>query len=741
MSVIAQEGRSLYARTGGRLPPYCAAGSVLGEVLDILSPPSRMSPVEAAVQYRKMNEKTFRGDWNPQQVPYMTEPMDTVTSRLYRGMVFVGSARSGKTDSLVLNTILHNALCAPSKMLLVNLDQKTGADYSTDEVDRMIRDSRALAARVETGAGARTMYQKLFKGGGRLKIGWPVIGFFAQKTIPLVMITDRDRMKDSIDGEGDPFQLGMKRGETLGSLAMCIEESSPGREVKVKDWKPQTIHEAAPCDGILGDYNLGTRGRYYWRCPSCGDEFQPRFSSISWNTKAGDHQQQAMTAFMRCDNGCVITQAQKRDLNIAGRWLHESQCGTMAVPLDHPEVRQTDIASWWQLGPIARAQTWPSMVLKWLQAIDAYDRTMSEEKLKVTTNVDHGEPYLSKLLANESELTPDELWNRASVRPLGIIPAKARCFAYHVDVQDNRFVVQAVAIGPDLEMWVVDRFDITVPPENAPGGERDETGNPRRQLMPPRYLEDWAVLEHLEARALPIAESDFVMRPYGVTYDSLGSPGVTDNGRNFWRSMKRQGKHIRFHPLQGVTRDYGNRVDRRYPEEKTKGRHGRGGRRKSDVPILFMVANRLKDEVSNALLRDRTAKGRFHLTQSLGRAFFEEMAAEERIDEKWHLKPGQKRNEAFDLAYHAKGFAVQMGLEEIDWSAPSKSWLLAGPDNPLIIARPDTVSKASHASSVTPALSQGTSTAALNSTVADAPKPLTRAQLFARYAKRRTGRS
>src|SRR3546814_10085019 len=52
----------------------------------------------------------------------------------------------------------------------------------------------------------------------------------AGKPIPRIALTDRDRMEDDIDGEGDPFDLATKRTTSYGSFAMTLCESSPSRE-------------------------------------------------------------------------------------------------------------------------------------------------------------------------------------------------------------------------------------------------------------------------------------------------------------------------------------------------------------------------------------------------------------------------------------------------------------------------------------------------------------------------------
>src|SRR3546814_20335653 len=69
----------------------------------------------------------------------------------------------------------------------------------------------------------------------------------AGKPIPRIALTDRDRMEDDIDGEGDPFDLATKRTTSYGSFAMTLCESSPSREITDFRYTPKTEIGRASC--------------------------------------------------------------------------------------------------------------------------------------------------------------------------------------------------------------------------------------------------------------------------------------------------------------------------------------------------------------------------------------------------------------------------------------------------------------------------------------------------------------
>ena len=680
MTIHNRTIRSEYRESGGRLPPFTPASSCVAAALPVLAPTERLTVAQAAEEYRKLRGMAYTGDWKNSEVPYMVEPMTMVTSRRFKALVFAGPPRSGKTASLVENTILHHAICAPRKTLLVHMDRNAARDYSDDEIAMMIRSSPELAARQETGRGADNQYQKLFKGAMRFILGWPSMSFFAGKTIPTVIITDRDRMTDSIDGEGDPLSLGMKRHETLGSQGMTIEESSPGRDVTKKDHTPKTPHEAPPTTGILGDFNLGTRGRFYWTCQDCGERFEPTVDVLKHDDRDSLYEA-ALTTYVACPHcGGVHGPETKRDLNANGIWLHESADGGL-VTIDDPAVRPTDIVSYWMQGPPARDLPWSDIMFRKLEAEAFFEATGSETKLKATVNADQGRPYLSRIKADIEQLNAETLKGRATFRPLGVVPAEARFVTIQVDVQGNRFEVQVDGWGEGLERWLVDRFTLSVPPENAPGAERNAKGEARRTIQPHLFIEDWDVLDELESRVWPVAGADHGLVAAAVTIDRNGPPGTTDRAYAFWRARKKRGKGNRFYLIFGEGRKKHLRAELTYPETRSN----RKKRVARDIPVIEAGSNNLKSEVAASLMREAAGPMTYHLPSTLPATVFDEFCAEQLTDKGWEKANGGARNEAVDLSYYGKALVIVLKAEKIDWHNPP-GW--AAPGAASSLARP-----------------------------------------------------
>lgn len=649
-------------------PDFATCESVLREALPTLRPQRRVNVPQWAQQSRRLSLPTYQGKWKNEFAPYMTEPASMITSRRYGGVVFVGPARTVKSESLILNALGHAIECKPRDTLVVCQTQDSAKQFSERKLAPMLRANPHLQALQMSGRGADNIHEKKFAGGMNLQIRWPVIGYFSQNEFFTVLLTDRDRMPDDVDGEGDPFFLARKRVQHAGSLGMVVSESSPGRLIAQDDWTPATPHEAPPCGGVLAEYNLGTRGQFYWDCPHCHAAFRPLFDTLHWEERS-THGETARTVFMACPHGCVIGPDRKNDLNLSGLWLHEAGDASL-VEISDPSIRDTDIVSYWCEGPVAAMQSWEQLVLRYLQGRAQFDERGDETALKATITLDQGRAYLPSVRSVGEGLTPETLKALAKKFPMGVAPEPTRFITLQVDVQGNRFVVSAEAWGPDLEHWLIDRFDIALPPEGAPASEVDDNGKPRRAIDPPRYAEDWKALEPLLERAYAVGDTGYSLLPRAVIIDSGGAAGVTQNAYRFYRSMVAKGLRHRVFIAKGMGGTDRQRAVYAAPEKVL----GTRKKRTTDIRLVQVGTDPLKDEVSLALTRKEPGPNAYHLSEDLSDTAFAEFCAEMR-DEKgcWQLRKAGLRNESLDLAVYAKALAIVLKAEKIDWARP-EAW-------------------------------------------------------------------
>lgn len=650
--------------------PHASAHEVGREVAEIIRPPSRTSPSSAVAQHLR-NDK---GGWDPTVAPMMAEPVDMLASRDYQGIVFVGPSRSSKTFGLVLGGIAYVVTCAPGDTLITQMSQDAARDFSRTDLDRVIRHSPAVGMRLSTRSRDDNTYDKFFRSGMVLKLGWPAVSQLSSRTFKYVLLTDYDRPwnRDDVDGEGPMWDLAMKRVQTFMSRGKCLAESSPGEDYLDPRWKPTTPHEAPPARGIAAIYNRGTRARWYWPCMHCNARFEarPGFDVFALPSVA-QLEKRVLTADLvalaeeyarvPCPHcGALHEPDSKQALNEAGAWLHAGERFTKTGKVTGKR-RRSSIASYWLGGVAAAYQRWDSIVLKYLQALQAFVTLSDESPLRAVTNTDAGWCYVPRSIGEKR--SAEALEQRAEEWVKRTVPDGVRFLTAAVDVQKHRFVVQVIGWGVGLESWYVDRFDLAV--SRRHDEERAEAVNPAA------YGEDWLLLiDEVIERTYPVEGLDLRVPIRLVLCDSGGAAGVTDKAYSFWRLLRAKGMQGRLCLVKGDGRINAARVKRVLPDNR--GRPDRKVRAEGDVPVWMLNSNLLKDAIAGELAREEPGAGYVHFPEWIREEYpevFRELTAETRGDKGW-VRPRGTPNEAFDLhAYNRAGIVI-LKADKIDWSKP-----------------------------------------------------------------------
>lgn len=650
------------------------AAQIRRDVASAFQPPVKRQVSESAAEFVKIAMPGgYTGPWSSSLTPYLIEPMDTLTSRQHEAVIFVGPAQSGKTEGLILGFIGHVVTACPADMLIIEKSFDAARDFSRRRIDRLIRYSPVLKERLSARRTDDNTYDKFFKNGMILSLGWPAINQLSGRPIRFAALTDYDRMPEDVDNEGDAFGLARKRTTTFMSGGMTLVESSPGNEVLTPDgkpainWRPTTLHEAPPSPGIIALYNRGDRRCWYWTCPHCQELFRPIFSLLSY-PDTGSLKQRAAQAVLPCSHcGAVITHEEKRALNQAGRWLAEWE-------ILGESSSSSNIASFWLEGPAVAFQSWESLVLRYLQAEEEFTRTGDEIPLKSTVNTDQGRPYLSRRVTASRDAA--ELLDRAEDLPRGRVPEGVRLLLAAIDIQATRFVVQVMGIGVDRESWLIDRFDLAL--------SNRRIGTEPQAVEPATYGEDWELLtDRVITAAYPLADdSGRSLRIRLTGCDSAGLPGVTEQAYEFWRKLKRAGLHSKFLLLKGGESKTAPRVKLAYPDARQ--RSDRHAQARGDVPVLLLNSNGIKDAVHADLQRSQSGPGYIHLPQWLSASIWDELTAETRTPKGWEKVSA--RNEAWDLLCYSRALLIYLGADNWGegWSR-CPPWAREWEINPLVI--------------------------------------------------------
>ncbi|WP_281686681.1 phage terminase large subunit family protein [Pseudomonas citronellolis] len=661
-------------------------------VADMFRPPERLTVSQAAAKYRKLkNVGSYVGDWRNDKAPYMCEPMDTLDSREYDAVVFVGPAQSGKTDALVLNWMLFNVKCDPMDMIIYSPSTAAARDFSVRRIDRLNIHSPAVGELLLKKRDADNKFDKHYTNGMMLNMSWPSVVEFAGKPIPRQALTDYDRFESDVGGDGNAFDLAAKRGTTFGSFKKTLAESSPSKPLLNTRWMPTSPHEAPPAEGILALYNRGDRRRWYWPCPHCDGYFEGRFTMLEWDGRGTkgiklDPLTASESTFLRCPHcGHPIHPDERHEMQQWGMWVKDGEA-VDAKGHRYGQGRRTKIASFWLNGIAAAFSSWAELVRTYLTAEEEYERTQSEEALKKFYNTDLGEPYMPK--AVDSDRLPETLQVRAE--ELGdepTVPFGTRFLQGTVDVQKNMFVVQVhgIAPGQPFDMALVDRFRIQK-------SVRVDDDDEHLWVKPATYLEDWDLLiEQVMNRTYPLADGSGRRMAIKMTGCDMGGyakdkgESVTSMAYAFYRRLRKEGLHSRFHLLKGDPNPGAPRARITHPDatQRDKNATARG-----DVPVLMLNSNVLKDALHARLDCIAPGKGMYRFPNWLPDWWYQEMCSEDRTPKGWVKRP-HARNEAWDLSYYCIGMCVSSLLlvEKIDWSNPP-SWAAEWDSNSLV-SQPD----------------------------------------------------
>jgi phage terminase large subunit GpA-like protein len=655
---------------------------------EAVRPPERLTVAEAAEKYRYLNNPgSYVGPFRMSATPYLREPMEMLTSLDFTQLSFVGPAQCAKSD-MASSWLTYSVVCDPADFMHIDKSQTSARDWHQRRNEKLFRDTPAIKERMMPGAHNSSTYSTRFTSGMLFTMSWPTVNELSGKPIGRLWLADYDRMDEDIGGEGSAFDLAVQRMKTFGRFGMCAAESSPSRITENSRWSPSTPHEAPPTTGILALYNRGDRRRWYWPCLSCGTPFEPCFKLFEWPDCGDDLLAAAEQVVMPCPHcGHQYRDGHhdesntpgKRGMNMRGFWMKDGETFDKETGEIVGTAARSRMASFWLKGPAAAFADWTDMTLKYLKAVEEFEKTGSEESLKTTVNTDQGLPYLPAGI--EAERLPEELKARAQLS-LGekVVPEGVRFLVATVDVQKRRFEVQIHGIKAHGDVVVIDRFKIRK-------SERvDEDGDPL-PLNPGSYVEDWHLLidKVLEPTYDLIDGSGRHMKVRMMAVDSGGSAGVTANAYEFWRQLRSdpEGRnyHRRVQLLKGEAKPSAPLVRIDYPNAERKDRKAQA---RGEVPVMMINVNAGKDMVNNMLGRTDPGGGMVFFPDWLPDWWYVELCAETKTAKGW-VNPGAQRNEAWDLLVYCMALchSSRIRLHHIDWENPP-SWAAEWDENDMV---------------------------------------------------------
>lgn len=384
-----------------------------------------------------------------------------MASRRYKRCVFVVSAQSGKSETL-LDIIGQRLDQEPAPILYVGPSKQFITEQWEPRVMALLNEAPTLAGKVARGK-RMTKTRKVIAGVPlRLAHGGSST---ALKSDPasLAVTDEADELMANIKGQGDPVGLVDARGDTYADFvhAMVSTTSRGPKAVEIDPisglgfWKVQPADEI---DSTIWTYwQSGTRHHWTWCCPRCGERFVPRFDCLEFEGKGDETKttpaRARESAHLICPRrGCRITNDDKAEMNRTGIYVAPGQALDAAgQPVGDPPA--SDTASYWVSGLCSPFRSFGDRAAKYVEAVQTGD----PDKVQTVMNAGFGE-----LWSPQGGDVPDWQEVAALKSPyLSLtVPLPVILLTAGIDVQGNRLVYVIRGWGARATSWLVQHGEL-----------------------------------------------------------------------------------------------------------------------------------------------------------------------------------------------------------------------------------------------------------------------------------------
>jgi len=392
--------------------------AVWREASEAILPPPHLTVSQWADANRILDSTSPEpGPWRTDRTPFLKEIMDSLSPAVpCERVVFVKSAQCGGTEVL-LNTCGYLMHHAPAPTLLVQPSVEMAKRFSKQRLASLIESTPALRGRVKdprSRDSGNTVLMKEFDGGVLIMTGANSAVGLRSLPAKYVLADELDGWPPDADGEGDPFQLAVKRTVAFGSQRKILAVSTP------------TLEGLSRIEAL---YKRSDQRRYFVPCPCCGHYQVLAWAGVVWEKDRPE------TARYRCE-ACeaLIENWQKTEMLAGGEWR--------AAAVGDGKTRGYHISALY--APVGWP-SWGDLAAEFLEA------AKTRETLQVFCNTVWGETWKDEAAL---PLDVDALYSRRE--PFGAeVPAGACLLTAGADVQGDRIEVEIVGWGDGEESWSV----------------------------------------------------------------------------------------------------------------------------------------------------------------------------------------------------------------------------------------------------------------------------------------------
>jgi phage terminase large subunit GpA-like protein len=377
-----------------------------------------------------------------------------VHSGLYKRVVAVTAAQSGKTDS-ILDVIGARLDQRPAPILYAGPTK----DFLTDQFEPrlMALFDEADSLRDKVIRGRRMKKTLKHVAGVRVRLAHAGSSA-ALKSDPaaLALVDEYDEMAANIKGQGDALGLIEARGITYADFVTAITstpsqgmvETEFDQESGLEFWKVSEPDDVA--SPIWKLWQQGTRYHWAWPCLHCDEYFIPRFTMLKWpkNSTPSQAKRESYIACPHC-GGVLTDHEHKKQMNARGVYVAPGQKVTKdgIVQGDPPE---SDTFSIWVSGLASPFVSWGERASKYLTAYISGDQS----QVQTAINANFGELYT--LSSSGSVHEWQEIMERRLPYRRGELPNGVLRLVMGVDVQKLSLLYTIRGFGARGSSWLID---------------------------------------------------------------------------------------------------------------------------------------------------------------------------------------------------------------------------------------------------------------------------------------------
>lgn len=352
------------------------------------------------------------GPYKPERTPYLLPIFEAIESTKYHQIIVMTGTQQAKTDGLCFNVIGHCLDCKPVPTLYVMPTQSMVESTSKDRFDKMLKSTPSLWNKLAK--GRKNQVTEKYIGGTRIAFAWASSASnLCSMPAGLVILDERDRMGNDVEGEGDPVVLADARTATYPNGKLLVI-STP------------TILGLSP---IYKLYETGTQNKWCLPCPYCKEYFFPNSLCCQWEEKDG----LVKDAWLVCP-ACKakIDESQRENMLPLGKYIAENVDATTA--------------SFWVSG---LASPWRTILGAVKKLVDA--TKLGEKARQGVLNTEFGELYEEKGETVSPKLVED--LRRPYKR--GMVPNGIQMLTMGVDVQGNCLYYAIRGWNKEDQSWLV----------------------------------------------------------------------------------------------------------------------------------------------------------------------------------------------------------------------------------------------------------------------------------------------